>query len=134
MNRVVKLEGVGDSHEKKLKSAGINSVESLLDKGASASGRKGIAEETGISPTIILKLVNHADLFRIKGVAGEYAELLEAAGVDSVPELAHRRADNLHSKMAETNAAKNLVRRLPAKSVIQRWIDQAKTLPKVVTH
>ena len=92
--------------------AGIPTVEGLLDSGASSHGRKALSEQTGISEQLILKWVNHSDLFRINGVAGEYAELLEASGVDSVPELAQRNHSNLQAKMAEVNEAKKLVRRV----------------------
>jgi predicted flap endonuclease-1-like 5' DNA nuclease len=78
--------------------------------------------------------VNHADLTRIVGVAEQYAELLEAAGVDSVPELATRVAANLHAKMAEVNEAKRLVRRLPSVDQVSQWIEQCKSLPRAVFH
>lgn len=102
------IEGIGDSYEQKLKEAGIKSSEQLLESCSSKKGRTKLAEKTGITEKLILKWTNHADLFRIKGVGGEYAELLEAAGVDTVPELAKRKADNLAAKMAEVNEAKNL--------------------------
>jgi len=134
MTKLAEIEGIGEAQSAKLNGVGITSIASLLEKGATPAGRKSIAEESGISPTLILRWVNQADMFRIKGIAGEYAELLEASGVDSVPELAQRRADNLHARMAELNAAKNLVRRLPPESEVQDWITQAKALPRVVTH
>ncbi len=134
MAAIIDIEGVGDSYAAKLKDAGVNSVEKLLESGATAKGRAGLAEKTGISEKLILKWVNHADLFRINGVAGQFAELLEAAGVDTVPELAQRNAENLHKKLAEANDAKNLTNSLPGAATIQKWIDEAKTLPRVVTH
>ena len=87
-----------------------------------------------MSEKLILKFVNHADLCRIKGVGGEYAELLEASGVDSVPELAQRNAENLAEKMSEVNAEKSLVRSLPSAETVSGWVGQAKDLPRVVTH
>jgi predicted flap endonuclease-1-like 5' DNA nuclease len=134
MASVADIEGVGESFAKKLKDAGISSVEDLLEQGAKASGRKAIAEKTGIGDGYILKWVNHADLFRINGVAGQYAELLEASGVDTVPELAQRNAENLAAKMESINAEKKLVRALPSAERVQAWIDEAKSLPRVVTH
>jgi predicted flap endonuclease-1-like 5' DNA nuclease len=134
MTKIIEIEGIGESYAEKLITAGISSVESLLEKGASAAGRKKIEEQTGISHTLILRWVNHADLFRIEGVAGEYAELLEASGVDSVPELAQRKAENLFAKMAEVNETKKLVRKIPAESQVAKWVAQAKALPKIVTH
>lgn len=134
MAAIIDIEGVGDGYAAKLKDAGVSSVEKLLEVGATAKGRATLAEKTGISEKHILKWVNHADLFRINGVAGQFAELLEAAGVDTVPELAQRNAENLHKKLAEANDAKNLTNSLPSAASIQKWIDEAKTLPRVVTH
>lgn len=134
MASIVDIEGVGEGYAAKLKEAGISTVEKLLEHGASAKGRKEIADKTGISDKHILKWVNHADLFRINGVAGQYAELLEAAGVDSVPELAQRKPENLAAKMAEVNAAKNLTNSVPSEAVVAKWVAEAKTLEKKVTH
>jgi predicted flap endonuclease-1-like 5' DNA nuclease len=93
-----------------------------------------LPDESGIDERKLLEWVNHADLMRIKGVGSEYSDLLEAAGVDSVPELANRNAENLLAKMAEVNAAKKLVRRDPSLSEVQRWVAEAKTLDRIVTH
>lgn len=134
MTALTTIEGIGPAIEEKLKSAGIDSCEELLEQGASAQGRKAIIEASGVSETLMLKFVNHADLCRIKGVGGEYAELLEASGVDSVPELAQRNADNLAQKMTEVNAEKSLVRSLPSAETVSGWVGQAKDLPRVVTH
>ena len=109
-------------------------MESLLDAGAASHGRKEIAEKTGISEHLILKWVNHSDLFRINGVAGEYAELLEASGVDTVVELAQRNPTHLQAKMAETNEAKKLVRRVPSETEVKGWAKEAKTLPRRVEY
>lgn len=78
--------------------------------------------------------MNHADLMRIKGVGSEYADLLEAAGVDTVPELGQRNAANLAEKLAEINEAKSLVRRVPTAAEVEGWVDEAKTLPRAVEY
>jgi predicted flap endonuclease-1-like 5' DNA nuclease len=134
MTKLVDIEGVGESYAEKLKTAGVRSIEGLLKKGATPQGRQKISELSGTSDALILKWVNHADLFRIRGVAGEYAELLEAAGVDTVVELAHRNAENLHAKLVETNLARKLVRRVPTASQVANWITQAKELPRAVEY
>lgn len=134
MTALTTIEGIGPAIEAKLKEAGIDSCEELLEKGATTQGRKAIIEGSGVSEKLVLKFVNHADLCRIKGVGGEYAELLEASGVDSVPELAQRNASNLAEKMREVNEAKKLVRSLPSADTVSGWVDQAKQLPRVVTH
>ena len=105
-----------------------------LEKCAAPKGRKALAEETGISEKLILKWTNHADLFRINGVGPQFAELLEAAGVDTVKEFRHRVAENLQPKLEETNAAKNICNRVPAVSEIQKMIDQAKELEPKMTY
>lgn len=134
MSKIADIEGIGPAYAEKLKAADIDTVEELLAAGASKKGREDIATKSGITEKLILEWVNRADLARIKGVGSEYADLLEASGVDSVPELAQRNAANLAAKMQEVNDAKSLVRRVPTESEVSGWIDQAKTLPKVVTH
>jgi predicted flap endonuclease-1-like 5' DNA nuclease len=134
MTKLIAVEGIGEVYAQKLNGVGIATIEALLEKGATPQGRKALAEEAGISGKLILEWVNHADLFRIKGVGEEYADLLEEAGVDTVPELAQRNPDNLHAKLGEVNAAKKLVRKLPAASQVSDWIEQAKVLPRVVTY
>ena len=134
MASILDIEGVGEAQATKLRAAGIATTDALLEKGATAKGREDIAASTGISGTLILKWVNHADLFRITGVAGEYAELLEAAGVDTLPELAQRNAANLTKALAEKNEARKLVRRVPTESQVAGWIAEAKTLPRQVTY
>ena len=132
--KIIDIEGIGDVYAEKLIAAGINKVSELLEKCSAPNGRKALAEETGISEKLILKWTNHADLFRINGVGPQFAELLEAAGVDTVKEFRHRVAENLQPKLEETNAAKNICNRVPAVSEIQKMIDQAKELEPKVTY
>ena len=134
MAKVITIEGVGEVYAQKLEAAGIKSTEALLEAGKTPRGRQELAEKAGISHKLILEWVNHVDLFRIKGVAEEYSDLLEEAGVDTVPELAQRRADNLFEKLQVVNAEKKLVRRLPTQKQVGDWIEQAKNLPRVITY
>jgi predicted flap endonuclease-1-like 5' DNA nuclease len=134
MAKIIDVEGIGKVYAEKLANAGFTTVEALLKAGASPKGREALAEKTGISGKLVLEWVNLADLFRIKGIGEEYSDLLEEAGVDTVPELAQRNAENLYAKLVETNDAKKLVRRLPAQSQVADWIQQAKALPRVVTY
>lgn len=129
-----KIEGIGKISAQKLSWAGIESTETLLERGATRRGRQVIAGETGLSSKRILDWVKHIDLFRIKGVGGEYADLLEEAGVDSVEDLAHSSPENLAQRIAEINEAKNLVRRQPSLKVVKRWVKEAQKLPKVVEY
>jgi predicted flap endonuclease-1-like 5' DNA nuclease len=134
MAKLTDIEGVGPVYSQKLKSAGVSSTDALLKKGATAKGRQAIANKSGISGKLILRWVNHVDLCRVEGVAGEYAELLEAAGVDTIPELAQRNAENLYQKLVETNEAKKLVRQMPVQSQVEQWVEQAKNLPRAVEY
>lgn len=128
------IEGIGKVLAEKLIAVGVKKTDDLLSRAASAKGRKELAKESGLDEKQILKWVNMADLMRVKGVAEEYSELLEAAGVDTVKELKTRKADKLTEKMAEVNETKKLVRRNPTLSEVQRWIDHAKTLDALVSH
>jgi len=134
MANLTTVEGIGDVYAQKLKSAGVTTTEALLDQGSTPKGRKSIAEKAGISETLILKWVNHVDLFRINGVGEEYADLLELAGVDTVVELAQRKAENLLQKMDAANQQKKLVRRLPTQDQVKAWIEQAKQLPRAISY
>ena len=132
--KIIDIEGVGDVYAEKLTAAGITKVSHLLEKCAAPKGRKELAEKTGISDKLILRWTNHADLFRIDGVGPQFAELLEAAGVDTVKEFRHRVPENLQPKLEETNTAKNLVRRVPSLKEVEKMIEQAKALEPVVTY
>lgn len=134
MTSLKTIEGVGPKYASDLKRAGVATAEALLVKGASPKGRKEIAEASGISEKLVLEWVNHVDLFRIKGVGEEYADLLEEAGVDTVIELAQRKADHLLEKMTEVNKQKKLVRQLPTLPKVIYWIEQAKKLQRVITY
>jgi predicted flap endonuclease-1-like 5' DNA nuclease len=134
MAKLENIEGIGEVYAQTLREAGIGSVEALLKQGATPRGRQEIAEKTGISGKLILEWVNHADLFRIKGVGEEYADLLEAAGVDTVPELAQRNPENLYQKLVEVNQEKHLVRKLPGQSQVSDWVEQASGLSRVITY
>ena len=132
--KIIDIEGVGDVYAEKLQAAGINKVSQLLDKCAAPKGRKELAEATGISEKLILRWTNHADLFRINGVGPQFAELLEAAGVDTVKEFRHRVAENLQPKLVEVNEQKNICNRVPAVVEVQKMIDQAKELEPKTTY
>jgi predicted flap endonuclease-1-like 5' DNA nuclease len=134
MAKLEKVEGIGEVYAEKLRGAGIETTDSLLEAGKTPKGRKELEEKSGIGGKLILEWVNHLDLFRIKGVGEEYADLLEAAGVDTVPELAQRNAGNLYAKMIEVNEEKELVRRLPTQDQVSGWVNQAKDLPRVITY
>ncbi|GEM_PF-934030 len=133
--RIDEIEGIGPEYGARLAEAGVTTADALLERGADTAGRASLAEATAISGTLILEWVNHVDLMRLDGVGSEYSDLLEAAGVDSPPELAQRNATNLAITLQEVVAARpGIVRRVPTETEVAGWIAQARTLPKVVTH
>lgn len=128
------IEGIGETYGEKLRSAGVNDTDALLVACKTPKGRSELAEKTGISDKLILEWANHADLYRIKGVGSEYADLLEEAGVDTVPELAQRNAANLATRMVEVNDAKKLVRSVPSESDVAGWVEQAKGMERALEY
>ncbi|MDX9863259.1 MAG: DUF4332 domain-containing protein [Anaerolineaceae bacterium] len=134
MAKLSYVEGIGDVYAAKLKAIGVGSTDSLLKAGSTPTGRQKLAQAAGVSEKLILEWVNHIDLFRIKGIGQEYADLLEEAGVDTVPELAQRNPENLYEKLVEVNQQKKLVRVLPSTVKVRSWVTQAKSLPRVIQY
>ena len=131
---ISKIEGIGPAYAAKLDEQGIKTTEGLLKAAASRKGRQLLSEQTGLSNHQILEWVNRADLMRVKGIGEEYSDLLEAAGVDTVKELANRNPDNLHQTLIKTNAEKRLVRREPALNEVKSWVNESKRLPAVISY
>ncbi len=134
MAKLLGIEGIGEAYAAKLEEIGLKTQKQFLEQGASVKGREALAAKTGIGSALILKWVNHCDLIRVKGVGGQYSELLEAAGVDTVPELAQRKPENLVEALRVVNADKRLCRRPPVLKQVQGWVEQAKALPRIVNY
>lgn len=134
MAKISEIEGIGPAYAAKLEAGGIKTQEALLEKGRTTKARKQIAADCDISDKLVLKWINRADLARVKGVGSEYADLLECAGVDTVPELGQRSAVNLAKKMAELNEEKKLVRKVPTEAQVTDWVAQAKELPRAIEY
>ena len=132
--KIIDIEGIGPVYAEKLNSLNIYTASDLLEIGGTPLGRKELAEKTGISHKLILEWVDQADLLRIKGIGEEYSDLLEAAGVDTVVELAKRVPENLHTKMLAVNEAKKLVQRPPTLDEVKQWIEEAKKLPRKIHY
>ena len=128
------IEGLGHRQATKLRKARVRTTEALLKTAATRTGRRHLAEATGLAERSILEWVNRADLMRVKGVGEEYSDLLEAAGVDTIKELRRRNPRNLLGTMVEVNNKKRLVRRLPTETMVTRWVDYAKTLEPIVKY
>ena len=134
MAKLHAIQGIGEVYRSKLEALGLRTTDDLLTLASTPRGRKDLAEKTGVDAKRILQWVNCADLFRIKGIGPQYAELLEASGVDTVPELAQRRPENLYAKLGEVNQEKALVRQLPTLRLVRSWVAQAKALPRLVHY
>ena len=133
--KIEDVEGIGPIFAQKLQAAGVNTTDELLDRGGSKAGRASLASASGLTETQLLEWVNHADLMRISGVGSEYADLLEAAGVDSCAELAQRNAANLAVTFQELDAARpNWIRQIPSEATVEAWIAEAKTMEAAVAH
>lgn len=132
--KIEDVEGIGPSYGEKLRGAGITDTDGLLAACKTKAQRSELATKSDISDTHILKWANMVDLYRIKGVGSEYAELLEAAGVDTVPELAQRNVENLTAMMVEVNEAKSLTRRVPTAADVEKWVTEAKSLPRALEY
>lgn len=132
--KIEDVEGIGAVVGDKLRAAGIKDTDSLLAAAKTAAQRKTLAETTGLGDKQVLKFANMVDLFRVHGIGPEYAELLEAAGVDTVPELARRRPDNLTTALVTANETRNLVRRPPSETEVTKWVAEAKDLPRALEY
>jgi predicted flap endonuclease-1-like 5' DNA nuclease len=134
MAKIADIEGIGPVIADKLQEAGVRSTATLLKRGGTAKGRKELAAAINIDESRILEWVNHADLFRVRGVGSEYSDLLEAAGVNTVPELRQRNAAALYQTLVRTNESKKLVRKLPTADQVAEWVEQAKSLSRVIEY
>ena len=131
---ITDIEGIDGEVAKTLKSVGIRSTERLLERARAVKGRKALAEKTGFDEKQLLCWANVADRMRIKGISKEYAELLQAAGVDTVKELKYRNPSNLAKAMADANKRRKMVRLLPSEKVVGRWIENAQKLPLKISY
>jgi predicted flap endonuclease-1-like 5' DNA nuclease len=132
--KIEDIEGIGPAYGEKLREAGVTDTDGLLAACKTPAQRKALAEKTEIGEKLLLEWANHADLYRIKGIGSEYADLLEEAGVDTVPELAQRNAENLAAKLVEVNDAKNLVRSVPSAAEVAGWVEQASGMERALEY
>ncbi len=128
------IEGIGPSYAEKLKGANITTIKDLLKAGGTKKGRETLTKIVGASEKTVLKWVNRADLFRIKGIGKEYSELLDVAGVNTVVELSRRNAESLREKLEEVNVEKRIVKQLPSVDTLNEWIKRAKRLKRRVEY
>ena len=134
MTTLIEIEGIGRVNARKLNKAGVRGTGGLLKMAGTRKGRVELSKATKFSAKTLLEWVNRADLARVKGIGTQYSDLLEAAGVDTVVELAKRKPEALHESMAKVNARKNLVNQLPALTLVRAWVKRAKSLKRVVQY
>ena len=132
--KLIEIEGIGTTFAKTLAAAGLKTTQDLLTVAGSPAGRKALAQKTALSESKILEWVNRADLMRVRGIGSEFSDLLEASGVDSVSELAHRVPANLQAKMTQVKQETKLVRRVPNAGEVEAWVAEAKKLTPAVSH
>ena len=131
---ITDIEGIEGEKAAILKSVRIRTTERLLEAARTVKGRKELAEKTGLDEKQLLCWANGADRMRIPGISKEYAELLQAAGVNTVKELRYRSPANLAKAMADANQKRKKVRLLPSEKVVGRWIESAQKLPLKITY
>jgi predicted RecB family nuclease len=132
MAKLSRIDSLDEAAMTKLKSAGITTIEKLLMEGATQANRKEISKKTKISEKLVTRWVNHADFFRIKGIAGHKSELLEAVGVMNTKDLAKANPTKLYDAMLVYNNKKHLVQRVPGMVQVERWVQTAKKIPRIV--
>lgn len=123
--KIAEIEGIDLIHAQKLAEVGITTLNQLLEKGSSLQGIEDLVAVTDIDHSLILEWVTMADLYRIKGVAGENSKLLAAVGVHTVKELKAQFPETLHSKMMKINRQQKLVKQLPSLGMVRSWVAQA---------
>ncbi|MFV9672563.1 MAG: DUF4332 domain-containing protein [Acidimicrobiia bacterium] len=134
MASISAIESMDQRDATKLRKAGVRTTDALLKTAATRTGRRRLAKEADLNESDILSWVNRADLMRIKGVGSEYADLMEAAGVDTIRELRRRNPDRLLAAMTDLNIRRRLIRRLPTNGMVAGWIEAAKDIEPMVTH
>lgn len=131
---ISKIRGITPDVVHKLNSLQISNTEQFLAAGATPQARRDLAQRMGEDPKMVLELLNRADLDRVNGIGEVYANLLEEAGVDTVKELARRVPENLHATILEINGRRNLTGQPPSVSQITTWVNEAKSLPVILTY
>lgn len=134
MARIDEIRSLSHKDATRLRKAGVRTTTALLRRASTRAGRSELAGETDISTADLLRWVNVADLMRIRGIGGEYAELLASCGIQTLKELRRRNPVALTAKILSMNGRKDLVRRLPTESMVEAWIDRATSLELVVRH
>lgn len=132
--KVELISGMTEDVALALNMQGVKYSHHLLERVRTPSQRRLLAHELGVDEKVVLRWANHADLIRIHGIGPQYAEFFEAAGVDTVRELAHRVPENLVAKLEEVNAANPMTKRIPALKEVKRYVKEAQQLEPMLEY
>ncbi|MBN1947822.1 MAG: DUF4332 domain-containing protein [Bradymonadales bacterium] len=127
--RLAYLEFIDASVVQALEAVGIQTTEDLLARAATAEDRRRLSEETGVSELEILVLVRLAELLQVEGIGPRTAQLLRAAGVVSVADLASRNPEELALQLSAVNAVEQLTGIDPSPENLTEWIAGAGSVP-----
>ncbi len=130
MDKIKDIKGIDPVAEKKLAELGIVTTEQFLAHTKTPAERRNLAKQIGVEPSLLTEWLNRADLVALKGVGREMANLLEEAGVDSLKELKHRKADNLYTHLKAINDEKKITHHAPSLAQVEAWINEAGTHPE----
>lgn len=122
---VTEIEGIGKGYSKRLNTLGISNTQELLLKAQETNGTDIIAENTKVENFVVEKWLTQADLLRIPGIRGQFAELLQASEVNSCETLAKRNAEELLSQLHEVNEREHRSPVEPTQEMLKTWIDSA---------
>jgi predicted flap endonuclease-1-like 5' DNA nuclease len=134
MHAIGEIEDIDGGNEARLVGLGVRTTDDFLARAATPAGRSGLAAAVSVTEAVVLKWANCADLMRVDGIGMQFADLLEEAGVDTIPELAQRNAHNLHERVVQLNTQRALAGRAPTAPEIESWIAQAQALPRILEY
>jgi hypothetical protein len=122
-------------HISKLKKLGIDTTLKLLSQGFTPKKRQHLAMRTGISETLIGRMVQQSDLLRIDKVEPNEAYLLENIGLTTIKALEKKTAQEIMDLIkAQKNHlhSKNVII-LPETVTVKKWLENLKQIPKILT-
>ena len=128
MNSINSINGMTHTEATKLRRARVRTTATFLQIASTRSGRALLTKETGITSPKLLHWAKRAELMKIKNLGRDYADLLEAVGVESVSELKRRNPESLHEMMKNANQVKKIVDRMPSLKRVTSWIDDSKDI------
>lgn len=129
---IEEIEGIGKGYGKQLRKIGISRTGDLINQCAKPDDIRPIAETMKLEDWVIGSWTSMADLCRIKGIGGQFAELLDFSGMHSVQQLAKANASGLLARITETNEKEHRVSEVPNVETVKSWIEYAKELAPMI--